>query len=95
MLAAEGAYAVVTIGRMRLTFASAAAMPEAPLPKSRTSDRCNTSGRVSGLYSVRPQTRVLKSYFCTDDLKILVVTNGDVAKKALDGLGALEMKEIE
>jgi len=39
--------------------------------------------------------RVLKTYFCTDDLKILVVTNGDLAKKALDGLGALETKEIE
>jgi hypothetical protein len=38
---------------------------------------------------------VLKSYFCTSDLKILVVTNGELAKKALDGLGALEMKEIE
>ena len=39
--------------------------------------------------------RVLKTYFCTDDLKILVVTNGDLTKKALDGLGALETKEIE
>jgi zinc protease len=39
--------------------------------------------------------RVLKTYFCTDDLKILVVTNGELARKALDGVGALEMKEIE
>ena len=39
--------------------------------------------------------RVLKSYFCTEDLKILVVSNGDLAKKALDGVGALETKEIE
>ena len=39
--------------------------------------------------------RVLKTYFCTEDLKILVVTNGDMAKKALDGVGALETKEIE
>jgi len=39
--------------------------------------------------------RVLKTYFCTDDLKILVVSNGEQAKLALDGLGALEMKEIE
>src|SRR5262249_47578892 len=39
--------------------------------------------------------RVLKTYFCTDDLKILVVTNGERAQKALDGLGALETKEIE
>ncbi len=39
--------------------------------------------------------RVLKSYFCTEDLKILVVTNGELAQKALAGLGALEMKEID
>jgi zinc protease len=39
--------------------------------------------------------RVLKTYFCTDDLRILVVTNGELARKALDGLGALETKEIE
>ena len=39
--------------------------------------------------------RVLKTYFCTDDLKILVVTNGELAKQALDGVGALELKEIE
>ena len=39
--------------------------------------------------------RVLKAYFCTEDLKILVVTNGELAQKALDGLGALETKEIE
>ena len=39
--------------------------------------------------------RVLKTYFCTDDLKVLVVTNGELAQKALAGLGALETKEIE
>jgi hypothetical protein len=39
--------------------------------------------------------RVLKAYFCTNDLKILVVTNGELAKKALDGLGAMEVREIE
>jgi len=39
--------------------------------------------------------RVLKTYFCTEDLKILVVTNGELARKALDGVGALELKEIE
>ncbi len=33
--------------------------------------------------------RVLKSYFCTDDLKILVVTNPEVGKPALAGLGPL------
>jgi zinc protease len=39
--------------------------------------------------------RVLKTYFCTDDLKILVVTNGELAKKALEGVGSLEMREID
>ncbi len=39
--------------------------------------------------------RVLKSYFCTEDLKVLVVTNGELAQKALAGLGDVEVKEIE
>ena len=39
--------------------------------------------------------RVLKTYFCTDDLKVLVVTNGELAQKALAGLGSLETKEID
>ncbi|HEY2954043.1 MAG TPA: pitrilysin family protein [Candidatus Eisenbacteria bacterium] len=39
--------------------------------------------------------RALKSYFCADDLKILVVSNPDTAKKALEGLGTVEVKEIE
>jgi zinc protease len=39
--------------------------------------------------------RVLKTYFCTRDLKILVVTNGELARKALDGLGTIEVKEID
>jgi zinc protease len=39
--------------------------------------------------------RVLKTYFCTADLKILVVTNGELGKAALEGLGALEVREIE
>jgi hypothetical protein len=39
--------------------------------------------------------RVLKTYFCTQDLKILVVTNGEMAKKALDGLGTIEVVEIQ
>lgn len=37
--------------------------------------------------------RALKSYFCVDDFKILVVSNPDVAKKALTGLGAVEVVE--
>ena len=39
--------------------------------------------------------RALKSYFCTDDLRILVVSNPDSARKALEGLGPVEVKEIE
>jgi zinc protease len=39
--------------------------------------------------------RALKSYFCTDDLRILVVSNPDSARKALEGLGPIEVKEIE
>jgi len=38
--------------------------------------------------------RALKSYFCTDDLKILVLTPPDTGKSALSGLGALTVKEI-
>ena len=48
-----------------------------------------------GAVTMEDAKRVLKSYFCTEDLKILVVTNGDMAKKALDGLGAIEVKEID
>jgi zinc protease len=51
-------------------------------------------GRI-GAVTMDDVKRVLKTYFCTDDLDILVVTNGALAKQALDGLGALEMKEIE
>ena len=48
-----------------------------------------------GAVSMADAKRVLKTYFCTDDLKILVVTNGELARQALDGIGTLEMKEIE
>ena len=48
-----------------------------------------------GAVTMADVKRVLKTYFCTDDLKILVVSNGDLAKHALAGLGALETKEIE
>lgn len=37
--------------------------------------------------------RALKSYFCTDDLKILVVSNPEVARKELGGLGPIEVKD--
>lgn len=48
-----------------------------------------------GAVTMADVKRVLKSYFCTEDLKILVVSNGDMAKQALAGLGTLETKEIE
>lgn len=38
--------------------------------------------------------RALKSYFCTDDLKILVVTPPDSGKVALAGLGPVTVKEV-
>lgn len=38
--------------------------------------------------------RALKSYFCVEDLRLLVVSNPATAKQALDGLGALEVKPI-
>jgi zinc protease len=38
--------------------------------------------------------RALKSYFCTDELNILVVSNPDVAKPALQGLGTIEVREL-
>lgn len=38
--------------------------------------------------------RALKSYFCVEDLRLLVVSNPGVAKQALDGLGAIEVKPI-
>jgi zinc protease len=37
--------------------------------------------------------RALKSYFCVDDLKILVVSKPEVAKKELEGLGAITVEE--
>jgi hypothetical protein len=37
--------------------------------------------------------RALKSYFCTDDLRILVVSNPGVAKKALEGLGTIDVRD--
>jgi len=37
--------------------------------------------------------RALKSYFCVDDLRILVVSNPDSARKSLEGLGPIEVKD--
>jgi zinc protease len=39
--------------------------------------------------------RALKSYFCVQDLSILVVSNPETAKKDLDGLGPIEVKALE
>jgi zinc protease len=39
--------------------------------------------------------RVLRTHFCTKDLRILVVTNGALAAKELDGLGPIEVKSID
>ena len=36
----------------------------------------------------------LKSYFCVDDLSILVVSNPDTAKKDLEGLGPIEVRAL-
>jgi zinc protease len=37
--------------------------------------------------------RALKSYFCADDLRILVVSNPATARKALEGLGPIEVQD--
>ena len=39
--------------------------------------------------------RVLRTHFCVDDLRLLVVSKPDLAKAALKGLGPLEVKEME
>ena len=39
--------------------------------------------------------RVLKTHFCTDKVRILVVTQASLAKPALEGLGAIEVRPIE
>jgi zinc protease len=54
----------------------------------------NYDANVNGV-TMTDCRRALKSYFCTDDLRILVVSNPDSAKKALDGLGPIDVKEIE
>jgi len=39
--------------------------------------------------------RVLKKHFCVDDLKILVVSNPETARQALEGLGPIRVKEMD
>lgn len=38
--------------------------------------------------------RALRSYFCTDDMKLLVVGPPEPSKKALEGLGPITVKEV-
>lgn len=38
--------------------------------------------------------RAIKAYMCVDDLKILVVSNPEIARPALEGLGPVEEQEI-
>lgn len=48
--------------------------------------------RVNGV-TMTDARRALKSYFCVDDFKILVVSNPETAKKALEALGPIEVAE--
>ena len=50
------------------------------------------SDRVNAVIMVDCR-RALKSYFCVDDLRILVVSNPEVARMALDGLGPAEVRD--
>jgi zinc protease len=46
-----------------------------------------------GAVTMEDCRRALKSYFCVDDLRILVVSDPAVAKPQLEGLGPVEVKE--
>jgi len=39
--------------------------------------------------------RALKSYFCDDDLRILLVSDAEVARPQLEGLGPIEVRDAE
>ena len=56
-------------------------------------DYLQTFGDKVGAVAMEDCRRALKSYFCTDDLKLLVVTNPDAGKAALVGLGEITVKE--
>jgi zinc protease len=47
------------------------------------------SDRIGGV-TMEDSRRVLKSYYCTKDLNILLVSNPEIAKKALEGMGEIE-----
>ena len=48
--------------------------------------------RVNGV-TMADCRRALKSYFCVDDLRILVVSNPEVARRALDGMGPVDVQD--
>jgi zinc protease len=50
-----------------------------------------TYGDMIGGVSMEDARRVLKSYYCTKDLNLLLVSNPEVAKKALEGMGEIEI----
>jgi len=52
----------------------------------------NFPDRISAV-SMTDARRALKSYFCVDDVRILVVSKPDIARKQLEGLGPIEVRE--
>jgi zinc protease len=48
------------------------------------------SERISAV-TMEDTRRVLKAYFCTSDLNILLVSNPEIARKALEGLGDVDV----
>ncbi len=46
-----------------------------------------------GAVAMSDVRRALKSYFCLDDLRILVVSDPEVARPQLEGLGPIEVKD--
>ncbi len=52
------------------------------------------TGRIEAV-TMADVKRVLKERFCTDDLKLLVVSNPKTAQESLAGLGPIKVKEME
>jgi len=50
------------------------------------------SARIDAV-TIEDVRRALKSYFCVDDMRILVVSNPETARAALEGLGPIEVRE--
>ena len=59
------------------------------------SDYIETYSTKMNAVTMEDCRRALKSYFCTDDMNILVVSNPEVAQPALQGLGPIEVKEMQ